>query len=429
MEESTKPTWLCGSKINEVEYARLLRLEKPMIWTDKAFFGVEGRIWDEDSLRQRMYRDISKYINNKVSAQIESMMHTLQMECADTLELEENVIHVANGTYRLKEGFAPMKYICRSRLPVRFDPCLPNPHLWLEFLNQLLEPEDIKTLQEFMGYCLIPTTAAQKMLIITGRGGEGKSRIGYVMRGLLGENMCQGSIAKLEASPFALADLQHKLLMVDDDLRIEKLPSSNTIKTIITAEQPLDLERKGVQSYQGTVYARLMAFGNGSLRAARDNSYGFFRRQIILSAKPKAPDRVDNPYLGRLLLQERDQIFLWCLTGLNRLIEQDYQFTMSRRSRVNLSEAMLEVNPVVSFLRAKRYLIYGEEYCASTNHLYETFCDWCKENGIQPIGKNAFSKALHQEAESLGLRFDYNIPVENNKKARGYRGIAIAQRF
>ena len=39
------------------------------------------------------------------------------------------------------------------------------------------------------------------MLIITGRGGEGKSRLGLVLRSLLGQNMNTGSIAKVETNP------------------------------------------------------------------------------------------------------------------------------------------------------------------------------------------------------------------------------------
>ena len=45
------------------------------------------------------------------------------------------------------------------------------------FLDGLLIPEDILTLQEYLGYLLIPSTKAQKMLVMTGKGGEGKSRI------------------------------------------------------------------------------------------------------------------------------------------------------------------------------------------------------------------------------------------------------------
>ena len=53
-----------------------------------------------------------------------------------------------------------------------------------------------------MGYCLIPTNKAQKMMIITGNGGEGKSRLGLVMRSILGDNMSTSSIQSVEKNRF-----------------------------------------------------------------------------------------------------------------------------------------------------------------------------------------------------------------------------------
>ena len=58
-------------------------------------------------------------------------------------------------------------------------------------------------MQEYMGYCLIPSTNAQQMLFLIGNGGEGKSRIGLVMHALLGINMNTGSVAKIDTSNFA----------------------------------------------------------------------------------------------------------------------------------------------------------------------------------------------------------------------------------
>lgn len=57
------------------------------------------------------------------------------------------------------------------------------------FLSELLEDEDILTLQEYLGYCLIPTTRGQTMMLLKGNGGEGKSRIGVVMQAMLGANL------------------------------------------------------------------------------------------------------------------------------------------------------------------------------------------------------------------------------------------------
>lgn len=68
-------------------------------------------------------------------------------------------------------------------------------------LSDLLEAEDILTLQEYLGYCLIPTNRGQVMMLLKGNGGEGKSRIGVVMQKMLGSNLKNGSIAKVECSP------------------------------------------------------------------------------------------------------------------------------------------------------------------------------------------------------------------------------------
>lgn len=197
-------------------------------------------------------------------------------------------------------------------------------------------------MQEYMGYCLIPTTKGQQMLFLVGKGGEGKSRVGLVMRALLGDNMNTGSIQKVEISPFARADLEHLLVMVDDDMKLEALPQTNHIKTIVTAELPLDLERKGKQSYQGWLFSRFMVFGNGTMKSLYDRSEGFFRRQLILSVRDKDKHREDDPFLAEKLCSEAEGILLWALEGLRRLIAQNYHFTVSERTKANRETAIKE---------------------------------------------------------------------------------------
>ena len=131
-------------------------------------------------------------------------------------------------------------------------------------------------LQEYLGYCLIPSTKGQKMLMLIGKGGEGKSRIGVVMNAIFGLNMNTTSIQKVENSRFARADLEGKLLMLDDDLDMNALTKTNYVKSIVTAELRMDLERKREQSYQGLLYVRFLCFGNGALTALHDRSDGFF---------------------------------------------------------------------------------------------------------------------------------------------------------
>ena len=146
---------------------------------------------------------------------------------------------------------------------MKYDPKAPSPDRWLTFLHELLDEADIPTLQEYLGYCLIPSTKGQKMMLIVGKGGEGKSRIGLVLKRLMGDAASNGSVQKVENNRFARADLERRLLMIDDDMDMNALPKTNYIKTIVTAEAKLDLERKGVQSYQRDIYARGNDFAKG----------------------------------------------------------------------------------------------------------------------------------------------------------------------
>ena len=111
-----------------------------------------------------------------------------------------------------------------------YNPDAPTPTRWLAFLEGLLYPEDIPTLQEFIGYCLIPSNKGQRMMVIKGNGGEGKSQIGAVLAALFGSNMKDGSIGKISENRFARADLEHILLCVDDDTEIWRSFYENSIR-------------------------------------------------------------------------------------------------------------------------------------------------------------------------------------------------------
>ena len=304
------PDWVQDNKIHEVLFCKAFLEKHPMICINGTFFTVNGRVTDENKLKKEILEWIEPYVTSGLAKKLSSLLDMLRVKCySPPLSVHTDRIHLANGTYYLSGDFSPEKDFCVNRLPVPYAPEAAVPSQWFTFLDQLLYPEDIPTLQEYMGYCLIPTTKAQKMLFLVGKGGEGKSRVGLVMNALLGDNMNTGSIQKVETNPFARADLEHLLAMVDDDMKMEALPQTNHIKTIVTAELPLDLERKGKQSYQGRLYSRFMVFGNGVMKSLYDRSEGFFRRQIIITVRDKDKHRKDDPFLSEKLCSETEGIF------------------------------------------------------------------------------------------------------------------------
>lgn len=370
-------------------------------------FTVDGMIDDETTLKKEIYELVRDYVKSGIARKTELLLQAIKLACtADPPEIQTDRTHVANGTYFMNGQFVSDKEYCMNRMAVAYMPDAPKPVRWMQFMEELLYPEDIPALQEYIGYCLLPVTKAQKMLLMIGNGGEGKSRIGLVLRELFGNGMYSGSLQKVETDRFARANLEYRLLLVDDDMKTEALPQTNNIKTIVTLEDKIDIERKGIQSLQGTLYVRFACFGNGGLHALYDKSNGFYRRQLLLNTKDKPKNRVDDPFLIDKMRAEKEGIFLWVLEGLHRLIANNYQFTVSERTTENLKEAMAQGNNILSFLQSEGYFEVKPGTKCKSLDFYGAYESWCKENLEKPMASSTFLHHLKINQKAIGIIYD-----------------------
>ena len=272
-------------------------------------------------------------------------------------------------------------------------------------------------------YCLIPSNKGQRMMVIKGSGGEGKSQIGAVLAALFGSNMKDGSIGKISENRFARADLEHILLCVDDDMRMEALRQTNYVKSIVTAQGKMDLERKGKQSYQGWMCARLLAFSNGDLQALFDRSDGFYRRQLVLTTKEKPADRMDDPDLAEKMKMEIEGIFFWAFAGLQRLVANNFKFTESQRTRENRESVKRDNNNVFDFLESEGYIRLKADASISSKELYEAYQIYCAENNLTTMKPRSFSDAVIGSQSRYNLEYCNNVTNAAGRRVRGFFGI------
>ena len=229
--------------------------------------------------------------------------------------------------------------------------------------------------------------------------------------------------------------------MVDDDRNMVALPETRNIKSIVTAEDRLCIERKNKQAVQGLLYVRFICFGNGNLVAAHDDSDGFnrkdscftyirnsifaicnptnvandsnvglrWRRQILITVKDRDPARVDNPFLIEELSEERPGILLWMLEGLHRLLANRYQFTISERSIQNLEAAMAASDNLTQFMQASAYVRFKPDTEERSTYLYRAYTKWCEDNLESPVPQKKFSPFLMKNAGKYGLTFSKHI--------------------
>jgi len=419
------PDWYNGKKIDEVQFGRAFLEQWPLKCVNGTLYTLDGPVEDESEIKQRILENIEEYVTSGLSKKVTNILETIKLLAfSDPFPIEQDCIHLQNGVYHLPDGsFQETRLFCQNRLPVRYDPKAAIPDRWLTFLHELLDDADIPTLQEYLGYCLIPSTKGQKMMLIVGKGGEGKSRIGLVLKRLMGDAASNGSVQKVENNRFARADLERRLLMIDDDMDMNALPKTNYIKTIVTAEAKLDLERKGVQSYQRDIYARFLCFGNGALTSLYDHSDGFFRRQLILTTKDKPADRTDDPFLVEKMCAELEGILLWCLEGLHRLVQNDFRFTVSERAAANVDTIKRSSNNVIDFMESEGYFRFKADYSISSKEFYDIYKQWCEDNACHSVSAIRFSAELRQNDRRYNLEATNNIYLPGGRRVRGFVGI------
>ena len=521
--EINQPVWFDGKSINEALFCDDFLSRHKIIYTNGAFFMPDGRVTNDLPLRSKIFDELRCCAVSNIPRKISNIVELMKLVAlVDDFPPETDRIHLANGTLFLDGTFTEGKPdIVRCRLPVAYNPDAPTPTRWLAFLEGLLYPEDIPTLQEFIGYCLIPSNKGQRMMVIKGNGGEGKSQIGAVLAALFGSNMKDGSIGKISENRFARADLEHILLCVDDDMRMEALRQTNYVKSIVTAQGKMDLERKGKQSYQGWMCARLLAFSNGDLQALFDRSDGFYRRQLVLTTKEKPADRVDDPdlaekmkadvegillcvdddmrmealrqtnyvksivtaqgkmdlerkgkqsyqgwmssrllafsngdlqalfdhsdgfYRRQLVLTTKEKpvnrvddpdiaekmkteiegIFLWAFAGLQRLVANNFKFTESQRTRENRESVKRDNNNVFDFLESEGYIRLKADATISSKELYEVYQIFCAENGLTALKPRSFSDAVIASQGKYNLEYCNNVTNAAGRRVRGFFGI------
>lgn len=419
------PAWIKKGFFNESLFCDDFLSTHQLLYSNGAFFTPEGRVTDTMNLRCEIFDMLRDHIGANIAKRVSNVVDVLKLAAqVEDFPPVTDRIALANGTLYLDGTFQEGKTeIVRNRLPVRYDPKAAQPVHWLRFLSDLLYPEDIPTVQEFIGYCLIPSNKGQRMMVIKGSGGEGKSQIGVVLSRLFGCNMKDGSIGKISENHFVRADLEHTLLCVDDDMRMEALPKTNYIKSIVTAEAKMDVERKGIQSYQSDVYARFLCFGNGALTALYDHSDGFWRRQLVLTTKDRPTNREDDPFLVEALSAELEGILLWCLEGLQRLLRNSYKFTVNSKAAANLETIKRSSNNVLDFLDSESYFRYTADFSISSKDLYEIYKLWCEDNACHPVSTARLSSEVSQNAVRLNLEPTNNIYLPGGRRVRGFMGI------
>ena len=385
----------------------------------------EGRYWEEyarDFIEQKALLMLKDDADGARAANVAGMICKLStLPLGRVMNDHSDLICLENGMLNLTTGAMlphDKNYYASYMLPVSFDPKqIADCPRWKQFLVEAVcDPEVIREIQKFFGYCLTRETKYERMLIMVGDGGDGKSTLLKVLKALVGAKNCTHiPMGRLE-DQFYLSKLVGKLLNTFSEIEAKAMQSQE-IKALVSGD-PISASFKNETPFDFEPYCKL-AYSTNKLPKMLDNSDGFFRKIMIVKMTRQfvKTDNADIDLIGKLL-SELPGIFAWALNGLADLRE-DGGFKASAAMLQNLDEYKTMNNNILQFI--KRHVVAdprGKEYKQTQAQfqgkdlpsVYDQYVDRCRWWNSPPFGEPVFQK------EFARLMRDTGIDVRDGKK-------------
>ncbi len=332
---------------------------------------------------------------------------------------EPYTLNLKNGLYDIQKNelkkHSP-NYFSIVQLNAKYDKKA-KCNLFLEFLDDILEKDEITLIQEIFGYLLVPINKAQKSFIFVGAPSAGKSTLLSVAQDILlgSENVSNIPWQSLN-DRFKTAELYGKLANIFADLPSKNIEDNGTFKAL-TGEDYLMVERKNKNPFSFKPYTRLLFSCNEIPRNYGDRSEGFYRRLVIIRFNKTIPSNKRDLSLKDKLKDERDGIFLWALEGLRRLIKNQYRFSESVKTKVELEAYRIESNNVLMFL--KECCEIAPDYRCFRSELFDRYKAFCKDNGYRAFSQTKFNRDIELNVKEAKRSKD-NVAKKNIWKGLKY---------
>ena len=307
-------------------------------------------------------------------------------------------INFKNGMYDvIRKRLYPHspKILSVNQIPWEYDPTADHGSgIEIEKFLKFAVPDksDREMLLEYIGLCCSIDTSQQKMLVICGDGGTGKSTIINLIQKLVGKpNISNVSMSKLQDN-FQAIRMMGKLLNSCADLEIDALDDVTMIKKLI-GEDSISDSYKGKDIISFDNYAKLLFSTNELPLVRNEKTEGFYRRLLILAMNEKPEHR--DPELPKRLEAELPYLLHVAMEALHRMYKRGY-ILVSENSTSMANQLRMDSDTVESFID-ECCVRCGEDTKTHRNELYDNYEKYCEEWGRQAHQRRSFFKALRNK--------------------------------
>ena len=347
---------------------------------------------------------------------------------------KQRIVHLSNGVLAF-EGheaeFLPFSpaFLSRNRSPIPFEPDATCPRFLDELVCPAVHPEDVILLQKMAGLCLLGVNIIQKLLILDGLPGRGKSAYANVLQGLVGiQNVTQLRTQHLHER-FELFKYLRRTLLVGVDVDADFLSSKGApvIKGLVGGDW-FDAEQKGgTGSFQMQGKFNILMTSNARLRVRLQGDVGAWRRRLLIvryEAEKKPKEIGDFPDI--LLRTEGSGILNWALEGLALLfadIDATGNIRLTDRQHGMVDSLLAESDSLRHFLTARVVSAPGSDL--TTDEIVRSYAHYCPEMGWEALAETVIARQLPSLMLEIFRTTKTHDIQRDGKNRRGFRDVAF----
>jgi putative DNA primase/helicase len=269
----------------------------------------------------------------------------------------------------------------------------------IKFLYEVVTPEDVETILDFMAYCLWRAYRFNFWLLFHGAGFNGKSILLTLIERFLGkENVSGETLDRLLHERFAVGNLFNKMANIDADVSADVIFNNTGIIKKLTGNDLHTGEFKYKDPFKFVNYAKLI-FSCNKIPDTDDKTDAFFRRVLIINFTQQFFGDKDDPYLiEKLCTNEEFTILLQheLLPRLRRIMrEGGLKKVTNERLEETYDRYTRGSDPVRYFLQKATTQAPGEK--VSKLEVYEHYHKFCSIYGLAPESDYSFSRKLSDD--------------------------------
>lgn len=364
-------------------------------------------VWLNDNVGTKAAME-QRYIDKIITGLKNAKPLTKREPFSDLQFKEKTRLNLQNGVLDLETmELLPNspEYVFLGKFPVKYDPAAQCP-VWEKFLDTTLPKKHILTLQEFIGYCLIPDTRFQKALLLYGSGANGKSIVVNTINNLFGEYYSSKEpLNRLQGNQFAAHNLIGKLVNTSSETVSYSGPELDLFKAIVSGDE-ITVEQKYAAAKSIRPTARLIFASNHMLKSG-DDSDGNYRRWIIIPFTNVFKGDSADVFLQDKINKELSGILNWAIVGLKRLYKNG---KFNYLDEETIQKLKLANDSVLRFI-SDNFTVTGDSSDRYTKRqLYTLYKEWSDVEGHKPVSGMTFEDRL-DKIEGVCLRNHSGIKI------------------